>query len=86
MDLIFFRCYEINDDVHEPYLIFEDLTCQNYKNVDRRIGLSVAECMKALSKIARWHAATIVLLEETVHTFLIKFENRINVLISFLEL
>lgn len=50
--------------VENSYLVFEDLTLAGYGNVDRRIGLDVEHFEKVLEKLAKWHAATAVLVNE----------------------
>lgn len=55
----FLRCYRT--DTEKSYLILEDLSVSGYKNVDKKIGLTV-DCYKSLySTLAKWHAATSIL-------------------------
>ena len=54
----------IDADVNAPYIVFEDLAVLGYKNVDRRLGLDFDHYKSVLSKMARWHAATAVLVNK----------------------
>lgn len=53
------RCYEAN--LENSYMIFEDLTLQNYCNADDTKGLSMHHFKLMFTKLARWHAATMFL-------------------------
>ncbi|XP_037043490.1 uncharacterized protein LOC119079604 [Bradysia coprophila] len=56
------RCYASSRE--NAYLIFEDLTDRGFRNVDRRIGLDISHCKLVLSTLAKYHAATAVLVEK----------------------
>lgn len=55
------KCYDAN--VEQSYLVFEDLAVAGYKNANRRTGLDVAHFKRVFSKLAKWHAATAMLIE-----------------------
>lgn len=57
-----YRCYATNKE--KGYLIFEDLSAKGYVNIDRRSGLEVAHYELVLSILAKYHAATAVLVEK----------------------
>ena len=57
-----FSC--MHADVNVPYIVFEDLSILGYKNVDRRLGLDFDHYKRVLSKMAKWHAATAVLVNK----------------------
>ncbi len=65
-----FRCYAANRE--KPYLIFEDLCDKGFKNVNRRTGLDVSHYRLVLNIVAKYHAATAVLVEK-VSSNTIKF-------------
>ncbi|KAJ6641296.1 hypothetical protein Bhyg_06232 [Pseudolycoriella hygida] len=56
------RCYKTNEDI--GYLIFEDLSAVGFCNVDRRTGLDMTHLKLVLSVAAKYHAATVVLVEK----------------------
>lgn len=60
--LFYSRCYATNKD--KAYLIFEDLSAIGFKNVNRRTGLDIAHFKLVLSILAKYHAATAVLVEK----------------------
>lgn len=45
-------------------MVFEDLSASGYANVNRRIGLEVEHFKLVMMKVAKWHAATAVLVNE----------------------
>lgn len=45
-------------------MIFEDLTQTGYKNVNRKYGLNIEYFKIVLSKVAKWHATTAVLMQK----------------------
>lgn len=51
-------------DVRQSYLILEDLTVVNYKNVARSQGLNFNQLRICLKTLAMWHAATIRVLHD----------------------
>lgn len=57
--ILFGRCYECSTE--HSYLIFEDLSMRDYGNSNKSLGLSVEQFKLILSKLAKWHAATAVL-------------------------
>lgn len=59
---ISFRCYAANEE--KSYLIFEDLSAIGFRIVDRCSALDVAHHKLVLSKLAKYHAATAVLVEK----------------------
>lgn len=48
------------------YLVFEDLTVNGYKNVNRTLGLDYDHLKLVLCKLAKWHAASAILVEEVI--------------------
>lgn len=60
------RLYDAS--MEELYLVFEDLTTMGYCNVDKRKGFTMEQHQLALSKVAKWHAATAVLLAQVDQT------------------
>lgn len=56
------RCYDSN--LEQSYLIFEDLAVSGYKNTNRRQGLDANHYRAVFTKLAKWHAATAVLLNQ----------------------
>lgn len=76
------RCY---DACEEPsYLVFEDLAASGYANLDRRTGLDVEHFKHLVTKAAKWHAATAVLLNE-VYACLRFVQMRIIIFIYFIS-
>lgn len=57
---MFCRCFWT--DNQKRMLVFEDLTAQGFKNVDKTQGLSKTEMKMTFSKLAQWHAGTATLL------------------------
>lgn len=65
------RCYDASEEL--SYLVFEDLMTSGYANVNRRSGLDVEHFKHLLTKAAKWHAATAVLVNEVgTFSFVIK--------------
>lgn len=62
----FSRCYEANPE--KNYLIFEDLIALGYRNPDRQIGLTVDNFKSTFSLLAKWHAATAMLMQTVCHS------------------
>lgn len=60
MYCIIYRCYKTSTE--DCYIVFEDLGVNNFKNIDRRIGLQTDHYKLLLTKIAKWHACTAVML------------------------
>ena len=61
------RCFASNSGDFF-YLILEDLTESGYRNYDRRSGLDFGHFKDVFSKLAKYHAATAVLLKNvSVH-------------------
>lgn len=54
------RCFEVSAE--KFYLVFEDLTVSKFKNADRQKGLDKTHFEILLTKLAKWHAGTAVLL------------------------
>ncbi|XP_037032313.1 uncharacterized protein LOC119071531 [Bradysia coprophila] len=67
------KCYEANSE--KLYLVFEDLTSRGYRNVDRQIGLSVDNYKSAFLVLAKWHAATAVLVQTDNHPTIRLFDD-----------
>ncbi|XP_031620103.1 uncharacterized protein LOC116338779, partial [Contarinia nasturtii] len=51
------RCY--SSDRQQSYLILEDLTLSNYKNVARTQGLNFDQLKQCINALALWHAASV---------------------------
>lgn len=50
-------------------MVFEDLTTDGFATVNKAIGLDVERYRLVLQKMARWHAATAVMLQEVAKQF-----------------
>lgn len=49
-------------DISRRMLIFEDLSVERFENADKMIGFDVNYMKLVLSSMAKWHAATSILL------------------------
>lgn len=65
------RCYD--SDLEQSYLIFEDLAVSGYRNTNRRQGLDAHHYRAVFTKLAKWHAATAVLLNQVSFKLLRSF-------------
>lgn len=65
------RCYD--SDLEQSYLIFEDLAVSGYRNTNRRQGLDANHYRAVFTKLAKWHAATAVLLNQVSFKLLRSF-------------
>lgn len=59
-----------------PILLLEDLSASNYKILERRRGLDLSQCLLAVEKLARFHAASFILYEKDSSS-LIKFNKSV---------
>ncbi|KAK5640997.1 hypothetical protein RI129_009544 [Pyrocoelia pectoralis] len=59
-----------------PILLLEDLSASNYKVLERRKGLDLSQCLLAVEKLARFHAASFVLYKKDFSA-LIKFNKSV---------
>lgn len=57
----FYRCYAACEETQ--YIIFEDLLAHDYRLVPKKIGLDMEHYKRVLVKLAKWHAAALVLQE-----------------------
>lgn len=60
------RCFDAN--YAQRYLVFEDLSASNYATTNRHDGLEVDHFKLMFSKLAKWHAATAVLVKDDPNT------------------
>lgn len=49
-------------DVEKRMLVFEDLRVQQFKSVDKTLGLDMEHLKLSLLTLAKWHAGTATLL------------------------
>ncbi|KAG4070598.1 hypothetical protein HA402_013518 [Bradysia odoriphaga] len=67
------KCYEANSE--KRYIVFEDLTSRGYRNIDKQIGLTVDNFKSAFLVLAKWHAATAVLVHTGNHPTMRLFDD-----------
>ncbi|XP_059620966.1 uncharacterized protein LOC132264697 [Phlebotomus argentipes] len=59
----------IHHDYKNEVLIFEDLALRGFRNVDRRLRLDFAQAKMVMEKLAKMHAASVILDERKPGTF-----------------
>ncbi|KFB42641.1 AGAP002181-PA-like protein [Anopheles sinensis] len=55
------ECFTAGSDDHGDRIVLEDLTTKGYAMVDRRIGLSFAQCCAVIKELAKLHALSLIL-------------------------
>lgn len=65
------RCYYT--DVERGVLVFEDLNVGKFVHVDKTKGFDTEHMTMCVKWMAKWHAATAVLLLKVSHTSKLKF-------------
>lgn len=63
-------------DISQRMLIFEDLSVEGFENADKTIGFNINYMKLILSSMAKWHAATSILLLKVIQQT--KHYTRIN--------
>ena len=51
------------------YIIFEDVSDENFKNLDRKVGLNFQHLKLCLTTLAKWHASTAYIGNENPQKF-----------------
>lgn len=54
------------------YLVFEDLSVRGFDVVDRRFGIDVPHFRLIVDRLAKWHACTVVILDEVLQQLVIQ--------------